>query len=350
MGILPAWMSWGLGFPLLVLNGWLLLQVVTYFQPLVNIMVIAMILSFLLDYPVMFLQSCGLARRRAIFWVFLLVLSLVAVLGVTLVPVILSQLVELANRLPNWLASGTRQLQALEAWGESHNLPLDVSGLTNQLTTRLSGELQTLTSQVLTLAFDTVGSVVNVVLTLVLALYLVLVGERLWTGLFSWVPNPLGGLIRPTLYRNFHNYFVGQATIAAILSVALSGAFIVLKVPFGLLFGLGIGIMALIPFGGIVSITVVSLLVALQDVWLGVRVLATALVFSQVNDQVIAPRILGDVVGLNPVWIILALLIGAKVAGVLGVFVAVPIAASIKSLADKLRPAAVTVPPNSATS
>jgi len=54
-----------------------------------------------------------------------------------------------------------------------------------------------------------------------------------------------------------------------------------LKVPFGLLFGLTIGIMALIPFGGTVGIVLTTVLVALQDVWLGLRVLIAAEIVHQ---------------------------------------------------------------------
>jgi len=66
-------------------------------------------------------------------------------------------------------------------------------------------------------------------------------------------------------------------------------------------------------------------------------VLATALVLGQMNEHLVAPRILGNVVGLNPVWIVLSLLLGAKLAGLLGLLIAVPVAGSIKNVADSLR-------------
>jgi predicted PurR-regulated permease PerM len=172
---------------------------------------------------------------------------------------------------------------------------------------------------------------------LVLTLYLVLFGERLWSGLFSWFPAHLGLLIRESLHRNFYNYFLGQATIAVILGSLMTLAFVLLQVPLALLFGLIIGVASLVPFGGAVSIVVISLLITLQNVWLGLKVLATALVLGQMNEHLIAPRILGNVVGLNPVWIVLSLLLGAKLAGLLGILIAVPVAGSIKSVADRLR-------------
>ena len=334
---MAPWLTWGLALPLVVLIAWLLIQTVNYLQPLVNILVIATVLSFLLDYPIKLLQSWGIRRSWAVLGVLLVALSILTVAAITLVPVVVRQVNELLVRLPNWLASGTAQLEVLEAWAQAHRVHLDLSGLAEQLTTGVSRQLKTVTTQVLGLAVDTVGWAVDVIVTLVLTLYLVLFGERLWSGLFSWFPAHLGLLIRESLHRNFYNYFLGQATIAVILGSLMTLAFVLLQVPLALLFGLIIGAASLVPFGGAVSIVVISLLITLQNVWLGLKVLATALVLGQMNEHLIAPRILGNVVGLNPVWIVLSLLLGAKLAGLLGILIAVPVAGSIKSVADRLR-------------
>jgi predicted PurR-regulated permease PerM len=58
---------------------------------------------------------------------------------------------------------------------------------------------------------------------------------------------------------------------------------------------------------------------------------------GQINDNVIAPRLMGGMIGLNPVWIILSLFIGGKVAGILGLLIAVPIASVLKSTIDIIR-------------
>jgi predicted PurR-regulated permease PerM len=68
-----------------------------------------------------------------------------------------------------------------------------------------------------------------------------------------------------------------------------------------------------------------------------VQVLVSSIVFQQITDNVIAPRVRGDFTGLNPIWIIIALLIGGRVAGFIGVVLAMPIAAAIKSTIETLR-------------
>jgi predicted PurR-regulated permease PerM len=121
------------------------------------------------------------------------------------------------------------------------------------------------------------------------------------------------------------------------MASALIPSFLWLKVPYGLLFGLTIGIMALIPFGGSVGIAITTLLVSLQDISMGVRVLAAAVIVQQILENILAPRILGNFTGLNPVWVLISVLTGARVGGLLGVIVAVPCAVVIKTVIGVIR-------------
>jgi predicted PurR-regulated permease PerM len=350
--LLPPWARWGLLFPLIVLNGWLLLSVAGYLQPLINIFAVATLLSFVLDYPVLLLQRLHIKRGFAIGIVSLLVLAILVTLGGTLAPVLLQQLTELTNRLPSWIDSGRRQFTALQEWDIFQRLPENITvllnNLTNQLTAQLSGRLQALTGQVVSLAFSTVDSVVNIVVTIVLSVYLLLYGENLWNGLFRWFPTELGTRVRRSLYQNFHNWFVGQVVVATVMGSTLTLTFLFLKVPLGLLFGLTVGLLTLIPFGGILSISIVSFLVSLQNFGLGLEVLGASLLINQINDNLVIPRVLGGFTGLNPVWVLISLLIGVKLGGVLGLLLAVPLASSIKNMADQLRPP--TLPPDTESS
>lgn len=334
---LPKWLVVGVGFPLSVLNGWILIQLWHFFQPQISIFLAAILLSFVLDYPVRFLQRRGVKRENALWLVFLIGSVMLTTLGLIFVPIFLKQLNEFANRLPSWIESGSRQLLILNQWALTRNLPIDLSGLAGQVTARLTEQIQTLTGTVLSFAIDTIGSILNVFLTAVLAFYLVLHGERLWDGLFQWFPSRLGVQVRRSLYQNFHNYFIGQATLAAASGLAITLAFSILNVPLALLFGFALGFMAFFPLVTGVGIVLVSLLLALQDFWLGVKVLIVAFTIDWVNSNIVAPRVLGGFTGLNPVWILVALLLGFKLGGVLGLLIAVPLASFIKNTADSLR-------------
>lgn len=337
---LPRWMIWGLALPLLALNGWVALQIFAYFRSQLTIFLSATLLSFVLNYPVQLLARFRLRRSLAILLVLLITIAVLGLLGVLLVPPLVEQVNELAGRLPSWLDSSTSQLTALQNWAISLNLPLDLTQLSDQLQGKITTQIQSLSAGVLSLLPDAISGVVDLGLTVVLTFYLLLHGERLWNGIFEWLPNSWNQHARPLIRQNFQNYFLGQITVALLMGTAMTIAFVVIQVPFGLLFGIAVGVAAIFPFGPSLSITIISFLTALKSIWLGVRVVAVAAVIDQIVENAIAPQLIGGFVGLNPVWILVSLLVGTKIAGFLGLIVAVPVASSIKSIfeASKIPP------------
>jgi predicted PurR-regulated permease PerM len=338
---LPRQLSIGLIFPLIFLNGWLLLLLARQLQPLLSILITATLIAFLLDYPIRFLHQRGVYRGLAVGIVFLLFLMILATIGLFLGPIILQQANELLTRLPEWLKSGQEQLQSLENWAVAQQLPIDLSSTYNQLIQRLTSVLRSLTSQLLGLIFNTIGSIVNVFLTLVFSIFLVLRGESLWNGILSWLPDQWNRQIRQSLPYNFERFIAGQVILATIISIAQTTAQLILGVPLAQLFGFGIGAASLIPFGGTTSIIIVSLLLSLNNFWFGVKVLIVAVIINQICENVLGPRIVGELTGLNPVWMLISLDIGVRVGGVLGLLIAVPIASFIKATFDTIRASTV---------
>lgn len=336
---LPRWMVWGIALPLLALNGWVALIILDFFRSQFTIFLTATLLSFILNYPVQFLAKFRLPRIIAIALVLLGTFSVLGVLGIILVPPLIEQLNELSGRLPSWIDSGSSQFVAFQNWAISLNLPIDLTSLAAQLQAKITTQVQSISASVLSLLPDAIGGVVDLGLTVVLTFYLLLHGERLWDGIFLWLPESWGAHARPLIKQNFQNYFLGQVTVALLMGTAMTIAFVVIRVPFGLLFGIAVGVMAIFPFGPALSITIISFLTALKSIWLGVRVVTVAAIIDQVVENVVAPQLIGGFVGLNPVWILVSLLLGTKIAGFLGLIVAVPVASSIKSiLGDRTSP------------
>jgi predicted PurR-regulated permease PerM len=335
---LPRWLTWGLALPLVVLNGWALLVVMEYFRQLLTIFVGANLLAFVLSYAVRWLQRRGLSRDRAILLVLLATLALLLVLAVTLIPILIDQVNGLATRLPAWIESGNQQFQDMQRWATARRLPVDLIDFVARLQEALVAQLQPLSSGVLGLGIGLAGSALDFVITIALTFYLLLHGETLWAGILRWVPGSQGRQLRRSLRQSFHNYFSGQATLALVMGLSMIAVFLLLQVPFGLLFGLAVGVMTLIPLGAPLSICLLSFLVGLGSFWLGVKMLVVGIVVDQAIENAIAPRLLGRFTGLNPAWVIVALLIGARVAGVLGILMAVPIAGFVKSVLDLSQP------------
>ncbi|MBE9007798.1 AI-2E family transporter [Fortiea sp. LEGE XX443] len=324
--------------PLLVLNGWAIAAIFEYFHSLIVILVGASVLAFLLNYPVSWMQRHGAKREQVAILVFLLALSILLALGVTLFPLALTQAQQLVARLPELIDSGRSQLMMLNEKAEVLGLPINLDALVVQINDRVKGQLQAIAGQVLNLAVVTFTSLLDFLLTMVLTFYLLQHGDELWQSLVGWLPTRFREPFSQTVRLSFQNFFITQLILSTCMASALIPAFLWLKVPFGLLFGLTIGIMALVPFGGSVGIVLTTSLVALQDFWMGARVLLAAVIVQQILENLIAPRILGSFTGLNPVWILISVLTGARVGGLLGVIVAVPTAVIVKTALGALRP------------
>lgn len=334
---LPRWLRLSLVFPLLFLNGWLLFQLFSYLEPLVSIFVTASLLAFVLDVPIKLLQRRGVNRSGSIAIVFLIALLILIVLGLILIPQIVEQLSSLINSLPQWIESGTEQIQNLEKWDKTQKYAIYIEQSITQLSERLTNVLQTLSTQLLSFVLGTINSILNILFVLVLTVFLVLYGEQIWEGILSWIPAPWNLKLRTIIRQTFETYFAGQTILAGILSLAQIFVFVILKVDYALLFGVAIGLTTLIPFASAFTIIGISTLLMFQDFWLGLKVLTLTVIVGQINDNVIAPRLMGGMIGLNPVWIILSLFIGGKVAGILGLLIAVPIASVLKSTIDIIR-------------
>ncbi|MHC5856368.1 AI-2E family transporter [Nostoc sp.] len=323
--------------PLLVINGWAISVFFSYFHSLIVILVGASVLAFLLNYPVSWMEHHGARREQVAILVFLLALSILLALGVTLIPLALTQAQQLVARLPELIDSGRSQLMILNEKAETFGLPINLDALVVQINDRVKGQLQAIAGQVLNLAVLTVTSLLDILLTMVLTFYLLQHGGELWESLVEWLPNKFRDPFSKTVRLSFQNFFITQLILSTCMASALIPTFLWLKVPFGLLFGLTIGLMALVPFGGSVGIALTTLLVALQDFSMGVRVLIAAVIVQQILENLIAPRILGSFTGLNPVWILISVLTGARIGGLLGVIVAVPTAVVIKTALSALR-------------
>ena len=165
-------------------------------------------------------------------------------------------------------------------------------------------------------------------------------GESIAKGLARWLPDAWRSLVTSTLARTFRGYFGGQVLLALILALGQIVVFTLLKIPYGVLFAVLIGFTTLIPYASALTIVAVSGLLAFQDPSTGLETLVAAIVVGQIVDQVIQPRLMGSIVGLQPAWLLIALPLGAKAGDLyglgelLGLLLAVPVASCLKTFVD----------------
>lgn len=328
----------GLSGPVVALNIWLLSQAFRYFEHLLTVLTVAAILAFLLNYPVQFFERARITRAQAVIIVLLVSVTLLVFIGLILVPVVTDQTIQLLKGIPGWLQNIQENLGWLDNFARARRLPLDLKGFSSRINANIETQVQALAGQAVGFALGTLTGLLDTVLVIVLAFYMLLYGDRLWQGLINLLPPQIGLPLSTSLRLNFQNFFISQLLLGLFMVVTLTPIFLVLKVPFALLFALLIGVGELIPFiGATLGIGLVTILVLFQNWWLAIQVALAAIFMQQIKDNVLAPRVLGNFTGLNPILILVALLMGAEIAGLLGVIVSVPIAGTIKGTMDAVR-------------
>ena len=162
-------------------------------------------------------------------------------------------------------------------------------------------------------------------------------------GLFPARRRAKVGTIIDELDKVIGGFIRGQLIDGAIVGLMIFVMLEATHVPYALLIGIAAGILNFIPYAGAVIGFFPSVLLALAYNGPG-NALLVALLFSviqQIDGNFVAPRVLKENVGLSPLYIILAILIGSELFGILGTFLAVPIAAMLRVLREQLLPSPV---------
>ena len=313
------------------------------FQSILTPFVLAGVIAYFLDPPATHLARVGVPRGLA---AFLLLLSLVlfALLCVLLLwPLVIAQIGVLVASLPNYIARvGEALREALGRLEEAIGPEYMDARLRELAVNQVGGMLAFLGTQATRLlggGFAIFNVFTLVVVTPIVAFYLLRDWPRILTRIESWLPrrsaNVLRQLARDT-DRVLSAWLRGQLICCTLLGVYYAVALSAARLELGLMVGLLSGILTFIPYVGSTTGLVLATLLAIgqfgnwQDVMLVVAIFITG---QMVEGYIIYPYLLGDRVELHAVWVIFALFAGGVAFGFLGVLLAVPMAAALGVLA-----------------
>ena len=315
--------------------------------------VLGCVLAYMLDPIVDALQRRRVGRTLAIVLLALPMLGLGVVLvlfGIPALMVQMDQLIEAApkllGRVGGW-AGGLREriLLANIPGLDEESLPdlrtLDPTQVVAFLQERRSSLASGAWSSVLGLGRG-VGSAATfvgyVVLTPVLTFYLLRDYDLIIARVRELLPRSREAAIVDfaTEYDALlANYLRGQVTVAVILGLLTGVLLFLVRFPYPFLLGALVGVLGLIPFLGLVLSIIPAIIVALVSGNVATSLIKVVAVYGStqiLEGSFISPRIVGESVGLHPVWIVLALSVGGFFFGFVGLMVGVPVAVGVKLL------------------
>jgi predicted PurR-regulated permease PerM len=166
-------------------------------------------------------------------------------------------------------------------------------------------------------------------------IFLLIDYEKITKNWLKYIPERFSGTIQMLvrdLDRNMNAYFRGQALVAGIVGVLFAIGFQIIGLPMGIGVGLMIGVLNLVPYMQALGIPPCILLALIQasetgrPVWVTLLCLAAVFVIVQtIQDMILVPKIMGDVTGMGPAWILLSLSVWGSLLGVVGMIIALPL-------------------------
>ena len=189
------------------------------------------------------------------------------------------------------------------------------------------------------------GNIFSFVLATALSVYLIKDAEYfadLWRKLFGLVFGKSAAGAKTTeilgiVDDTFKKYIRGQLLEAAIVGVLSAVVLYLIGIDYAIMIGVISGVCNMIPYIGPIAGTVLAVIMALLSGQPVLALWATAgmILVQQIDNNLLAPKIVGDSVGLHPVFTMLAIVIGGNMGGLIGMLTAVPVAASVKILLSR---------------
>jgi predicted PurR-regulated permease PerM len=301
---------------------------------------VAIFLATALNPAVEALQRRGVARRGlAVAMVFVGAIVLIIAIGATIIPTIVAQVNDFVDAVPGYvedLTAGRGRLGFLER--EYHITERVQEAISEGGASKLLGFSGTALAV-------TKGVVTAVVATLTIAfltLFMLLEGPAWVERFYALMPEekqPRWRKVGHDIYRTIGGYVTGNLTISLIAGLASTAVLVVLDVPYAVALGLLVAILDLIPLAGAtIAAILVSTIAFLDSTTSGVIVLIFFVVYQQLENHVLQPVVYGRTVQLSPLAVLIAVLIGAELAGVIGALAAIPVAGAFQViLVDWLR-------------
>lgn len=342
----------------IALSIYLLVGVLQFFGAIrsTGLLIVGALFFAYLIYPLVRQLNTRLPAIASIIIVYAFILLVVGSALALVIPALGNDISNFVRTLPALTQQFQNELIAPHS-GLLRRIPVGERMALANLPSQLDGAVQKYGVDTLTRSFTVVLSTVSIIATFVvipvLAAYMLLEAvdvRRQLLGLFPPKRRPKLNTVIDELDAVVGGFIRGQLIDGAIVGTMIFVMLMFTHVPYALLIGVAAGILNFIPYAGAVIGFVPSVLLALA--YNGpTNALIVAILFAviqQIDGNFVAPRVLKDNVGLSPLYIIIAILIGSELFGLIGTFLAVPVAAMLRVLREQLLPAAADLAPKKA--
>ncbi len=287
-------------------------------------------------------------RPVSIFLSFLSVILVIVIVTVTVIPQVTRTMIELGNKIPQFLVDAqiwleelfASQPQLLAMLEEFEPAEINWDSIVNTIIDFMQNGLGNVVSSTVTVASTIIGGVVNVFVALVFSFYILAQKEKLGSQfkriLHAYFPQKVHDRtleIASLAGKNFSSFITGQCMEAVILGVMFVVSMTLFGFPYAVMVGVLIAFTALIPIvGAFIGCFVGAFLIMVDDPVKAIWFLLLFIVLQQIEGNLIYPHVVGNSVGLPSIWVLAAVTVGGSLMGVVGMLIFIPILSTVYAL------------------
>jgi predicted PurR-regulated permease PerM len=315
----------------ILVASFLLLKVLWISRHVLSWIFIALFLTLALNPAVDRLERRIRRRGIATGTVFITALVAVVLVGWLFIPTLVDQVNNFAHQVPNYLDDITKGRGRLGFLQEKYHL---VDKAREALDKGGASKLFGISGTALALAKGVVTAVLATLTIIFMTFFMLLEGPK-WVERFFSLLKPASRrrweAVGHDIYRTVGGYVTGNLLISLIAGTLTAIVLGIMHVPYAIALGLIVAILDLIPLAGAtIAAILVGAVAFLHSIPAGIVVVAFFIVYQQVENHVLQPIVYGRTVQLSPLVVLIAVLIGAELAGVLGALAAIPVAGAIQ--------------------
>ncbi|HEU5329928.1 MAG TPA: AI-2E family transporter [Thermomicrobiales bacterium] len=316
----------------LVLGALALVWILFHATHIVVVLFIAVLLASAVSSAANRLERYRVNRSLTILILYLIVLGVLAGLIALLVPLITNEVTLLRDNLPQYQDQANSLLARLPHQGQPQRV--------NDLFKNLSGQLQSAALDLSRGVVEFGSALVTILLIFVIGYFMAAdnqFAQRIVSRFFPPTTRPRAISIMNKIGDGLGFWVRAQLLLAFFFGFAFGVGLGIMRMPYALTLGVVGGVLEIIPYvGGFITIVLAVLIAATTGkLWLIIAAVCWYAVVVNVEAHFVAPKLVGEIVGLHPLVVVVALFLGAEVLGILGALLAVPIAVIIQTLLDE---------------
>ncbi len=316
----------------LVIGAWALIAMIAITRQVISWFLVSLFLALALNPAVEWFMRHGVKKRgHAAGLTYLLALVTVGAIGYAFVPTLVSQVNDFVQAVPGYVDDLTKGKGRFGFLETKYHI---VEKIQDAVKTGGASKILGLTGAAISITKSVIALVLATITIVFLTFFMLLEGPMWMDRFYGLVPErsrPRWRSIGHDVYRTVGGYVTGNLLISLIAGTSTTIVLLAVGVPYAVALGVIVAVLDLIPLAGAtIAALIIGAVSFLHSITAGIVVVVFFVVYQQIENHFLQPVIYGRTVQLSPLAVLVSVLLGAKLAGILGALGAIPIAGAIQ--------------------